>query len=389
MMIPLNENFQKIEKSYLFSEIEARVQKFNRENESVRVISLGIGDVTRPLSPTVVKEMAGAVAEMGTLEGFCGYGSAQGDPKLKRAIVGYYEKRGVALDEDEIFISDGAKSDLGGLCDLFGDSEALICEPVYPVYPDVNLMSGKKVCFLSADGEAGTLPTPRSLPQKPFVIYLCSPNNPTGAVLRRAELSEWVDFALFSGSLIIFDAAYEAFIGGGDIPHSIFEISQAEKCAVEVGSFSKMAGFTGVRCGWSVVPRSLPLHATWSRRQATKFNGASCISQRGALAALSDRGLAECRENIEYYMKNAQKMARFLEKRGVFFTGGTHAPYLWVKCPKGECSWALFDRLLNDCGVVVTPGVGFGKTGEGYFRLSAFASHADTDEALERLKNAL
>ena len=389
MRLALNKSLIGLKQDYLFSEIETRVRKFKLENPTRRVISLGIGDVTLPLSPTVVREMERAVLRMGTNDGFLGYGSAQGDIELRRAIAEYYSDRDVLLDTDEIFVSDGAKSDLGGLCDLFGDCTALVCEPVYPVYVDVSLMHGRRVRHLRAgDGAEGSLPSPDGLEREPFLIYLCSPNNPSGAVFSYAELEKWVDFALCSGSVIIFDAAYEAFICEKDVPHSIFEIPRAKECAIEVGSFSKMAGFTGIRCGWSIVPRALPLHSAWKRRQATKFNGASRISQSGAIAALSKQGLAECRQSIDYYMKNAQVLADLLSECGIEFTGGRNAPYLWVKCPEGEDSWQLFDRLLNDHAMVVTPGVGFGRAGEGYFRLSAFASSSDTDEAVLRLKSA-
>lgn len=389
MKILLNESFKTMKQSYLFSEIEARVQKFKGERDGASVISLGIGDVTLPIPSTVAPEMARVAAQMSTKEGFRGYGSSQGDPILRSKIVNYYAKRGVLLQESEIFISDGAKSDLGGLCDILGDNEALICDPVYPVYLDVNLMHGRRTRLLRCDGEDGALPSPNNLPKKPFVIYLCSPNNPTGAVFDRQALSEWVDFALFSGSLIIFDSAYEAFIGKGRVPHSVFEIPRARECAVEVGSFSKMAGFTGIRCGWSVVPSALALHPMWVRRQATKFNGASVISQAGAIAALSDAGLAECRKNIRYYMENAKMISEFLSKKGVWHTGGEHAPYIWLKCPRGEDDWTFFDRLLRERGIVGTPGSGFGEGGKGHFRLSAFASHEDTREALSRLDGVI
>lgn len=400
MRIRVNENFDMLEKNYLFSEISARVAKFKQENPKKRLISLGIGDVTLPLPPTVAEEMARAGKDMGTRDGFRGYGNTQGLPELRRALADRYKTRGVSLREDEIFINDGAKSDLGNLCDVLGENEALICEPVYPVYLDANVISGRRIRFLCASEENSFVPLPDGLPKLPFVIHLCSPNNPTGAVLSRKDMQNWVDFALESGSLIIFDAAYESFIADENAPHSIFEIEGARECAIEVCSFSKMAGFTGVRCGWTVVPCSLicesekqggsrSLNALWKRRQATKFNGASYISQMGALAALSKKGLEECRKNISYYMQNAQVLAALLGEKNIAFSGGENAPYLWLKCPDGARSWQFFDYLLERAGVVGTPGVGFGQAGEGFFRLSAFASHEDTAEAIDRLHNVL
>ena len=385
MRIQLNENFNRLEPNYLFSEIARRVEIFKAKNPSKRVISLGIGDVTLPVASSVANEMSRAALSLATHKGFIGYGDTQGTKELRCAISIRYATRKVEVASDEIFINDGAKSDLGNLCDVLGENEILICDPVYPVYLDSNIISGRKIRFLSANEENSFLPSPKNLENRPFVIYLCSPNNPTGATFTKEQLKEWVDFALFSGSLIIFDAAYESYIQDSSLPHSIFEIDGAKNCAIEICSFSKFAGFTGIRCGWTTIPRDLPLHNLWKRRQNTKFNGASYISQRGALAALSEQGEKENAENIEYYMKNSQKIASFLKEKQIFFVGGENAPYLWFKIPTNNSSWEFFDYLLNKTGVVGTPGVGFGKCGEGFFRFSSFASSENTEEALNKL----
>jgi LL-diaminopimelate aminotransferase len=389
MRVKINENFNLLSKSYLFEEIDLRVADFKTKNPEKEVISLGIGDVSLPLSKTVAQAMANFCAELSQKDGFLGYGSSRGDIKLRDAIAKRYGGRGIALDNDEIFVSDGAKSDLGGICDLFSDNEVVICDPVYPVYHDTNVMCGRKIRFLSASAENGFLPSPKQLEIKPFLIYLCSPNNPTGACFSRKQLKKWVDFALESGSLIIFDAAYEAYISDEALPHSIFEIEGAKRCTIEVCSFSKSAGFTGVRCGWTVVPKATELNGLFTRRQATKFGGASRIAQMGALASLSDIGARECAENVRYYMKNAKMMADFLKSEGISFVGGENAPYLWLKCPLGLDSWQFFNFLLEKAHVVGVPGVGFGRGGEGFLRLSAFASHENTQIAINRIRSAL
>lgn len=397
MRIKVNENYEKLNKNYLFSEISARVSEFRAKNPETEVISLGIGDVTRPLARCVACEMELAAREMSEAEHFRGYGDVRGLLSLRERVEKRYFRRVVELDPDEIFINDGAKSDLGNLCDILGDNVALICDPVYPVYLDSSIISGRKVRFLKADESNNFLPEPQNLPNDAFVIYLCSPNNPTGAVLTREGMQKWVDFALKSGSLIIFDSAYESYIRDEGLPHSIFEIEGAKECAIEVCSLSKTAGFTGVRCGWTIVPedlrakaidgeKNISLNSLWARRQATKFNGASYISQRGALAALSPLGELENSENIEYYMENARILRGFLLARGFFVAGGEHAPYLWFKCPKGQDSWQFFDYLLENAGIVGTPGVGFGSAGEGYFRFSSFASRENILVAIDRLK---
>ena len=389
MKIKLNENFEKMAKNYLFSEIARRVEAEGQANPNRKIISLGIGDVTQPLPESVARAMSVAAMKLCNREGFRGYSDTRGLVELRFEISKRYKKREISLSENEIFISDGAKSDLGNLCDIFGDNEIVISNPVYPVYLDSNLMLGRKIRFLNANLENGFLPMPTSLPNQAFIIYLCSPNNPTGAVFSKKQLQEWVDFALKSGSLIVFDAAYETFITDDTLPHSIFELNGARDCAIEVCSFSKMAGFTGLRCGWTAIPMESPLHNLWSRRQATKFNGASYISQIGAIAALSEKGEQENRENIAYYMENANILANFLREKGISFCGGVHAPYLWIKCPRGFSSWEFFDAMLSEVGVVGTPGVGFGSAGEGYFRLSSFCARHNIEEAISRMKSFL
>lgn len=389
MKILLNENFKNLESNYLFTEISRRVDIYKTKNPSKNIISLGIGDVSLPISSYVSDAMSKAAAELSTPEGFVGYGDSLGLKELRIRIADRYRSRKINIEPDEIFISDGAKSDLGNFCDVLGDNEVVVFDPVYPVYLDTSVMSGRKIHFLYATEENGFLPSPNELPIRPYIIYLCSPNNPTGAVFTKELLSEWVNFAILSGSLIIFDAAYEAYIRDASLPRSVFEIDGARDCAVEICSFSKLAGFTGIRCGWTVVPRSLELHSLWKRRQSTKFNGASCIAQYGALASLSQEGYAGCLKNIEYYMNNAKIIASLLKKKRIYFVGGENAPYLWLKIPFKTSSWGFFDRLLNEAGVVGTPGVGFGKAGEGFFRLSAFAASDKINAALKKLDNIL
>ena len=330
---------------------------------------------------------------MGNAATFRGYAPEYGYDFLREAIANYYKKFPVDLSAEEIFVSDGAKSDVGNIVDILGDNEILIPDPVYPVYLDSNIMSGRKVSFLKGSQENGFLPLPDGVEEKPYIIYLCSPNNPTGAVYGREGLKKWIDFANKTGSLIIFDSAYEAFISG-DYPHSIYEIEGAKSCAVEICSFSKTAGFTGTRCAWSVFPDELTvgenkLSFLWSRRQATKFNGVPYVVQRAAQAALSDGGQAQCREAIAYYMENAGIIGEVLKEKGIEFTGGENSPYLWLKCPNGMGSWEFFDFLLNNAQVVGTPGAGFGDAGEGYFRLTSFGSRESTLEAADRLRKLL
>ncbi|MBQ7725957.1 MAG: LL-diaminopimelate aminotransferase [Clostridia bacterium] len=391
--IQINEHYFNLKKNYLFSEIAKRVSAYSAEHPDAKIVRLGIGDVTLPLAPVVVEAMKAAAEEMGNAATFRGYAPDFGYDFLLTAISNYYAQSGIALSTDEIFVSDGAKSDVGNIVDILGDNEILIPDPVYPVYLDSNVMSGHTVSFLKGTRENGFLPSPENLPLKPFVIYLCSPNNPTGAVYDRDGLKAWVDYANRSGSLIIFDSAYEAFIAG-DYPHSIYEVEGARTCAVEICSFSKMAGFTGTRCAWTVFPKELmvgdtALASLWGRRQATKFNGVPYVVQRAAEAALSEEGQKQCRDNIAYYMENARILADLLTKKGVSFTGGTDSPYLWLTCPNGMKSWEFFDFLLNEAQLVGTPGAGFGEAGEGYFRLTSFGSRESTIEAVRRLEKVL
>lgn len=393
LQIKVNENFFNVKKNYLFSEIAKRVNAYSAEHTDAKIVRLGIGDVTLPLSPVVVEAMKKAADEMGNAATFRGYAPEYGYDFLREAIAEYYKKFPVLLSAEEIFVSDGAKSDVGNIVDILGDNEILIPDPVYPVYLDSNIMSGRKVTFLKGTCENGFLPLPDGVEEKPYVIYLCSPNNPTGAVYSREGLKKWIDFANKTGSLIIFDSAYEAFISG-DYPHSIYEVEGAKSCAVEICSFSKTAGFTGTRCAWSVFPDELTvgenkLSYLWSRRQATKFNGVPYVVQRAAEAALSDEGQAQCREAIAYYMENARIIGEVLKEKGIEYTGGENSPYLWLKCPNGMKSWEFFDFLLGNAQVVGTPGAGFGDAGEGYFRLTSFGSRESTLEAARRLKKLL
>ena len=391
--IKINENYFNVKKNYLFSEIAKRVNAYKEANPDADVIRLGIGDVTLPLSPVVVEAMKKASDEMGDAATFRGYAPEYGYDFLREKIAEYYKKFPVDLSSEEIFVSDGAKSDVGNIVDILGDNEILIPDPVYPVYLDSNIMSGHKVKFIAGNRENGFLPMPDGIERRPYVIYLCSPNNPTGAVYGRDALKKWIDFANETGSLIIFDSAYEAFISG-DYPHSVYEIEGAKTCAVEICSFSKTAGFTGTRCAWSVFPDELTvgenkLSFLWSRRQATKFNGVPYVVQRAAEAALSDEGQKQCRESIAYYMENARIIAEVLKEKGIYFTGGENSPYLWLECPNGMTSWEFFDFLLEKAQIVGTPGAGFGDAGEGYFRLTSFGSRESTLKAAERLKKLL
>lgn len=392
MKIKLNDNFGRIKESYLFSDIAKKVNAYQAANPGKKIIRLGIGDVTLPLTPCVTRAMQKAVAEQSEKQSFRGYAPEYGYDFIRAAVSDYYSRRGVSISADEIYVGDGAKSDLGNITDILGDNKILIPSPVYPVYVDSNLMCGREITLINADAENNFLPAPPE-GDTTYVIYLCSPNNPTGAVYTREGLAEWINYALRTGSLIIFDSAYESYIDG-DYPRSVYEIPGARECAIEINSLSKRAGFTGTRCGWTIVPDELEsggvkLGKLWARRQATKFNGVPYVVQRGAEASLSPEGEAECRELIGYYKKNAQIIASALESRGVWFTGGKNSPYIWMKCPGGMGSWELFDYLLNRIQVVGTPGEGFGAAGEGYFRLTAFGDRSNTEEAAERLKTLL
>lgn len=387
----LNEHYRNLEESYLFTRIGRLVAAYGQEHPEAEIIRLGIGDVTRPLVPVVIEALHRAVAEMGDAATFRGYGDEQGYGFLREAIVGYYQGKGVFLDPDEIFVSDGAKSDLGNILDLFGtDNVVAIPNPVYPVYLDTNIMAGRKVVFLEANEENDFLPMPGKM--QADIIYLCSPNNPTGAVYTRSQLEQWVAYALDHGSVILFDAAYEAFITDPDLPSSIYQIPGAKSCAIEFCSLSKTAGFTGTRCGYTVVPAELiregvSLRKWWLRRQTTKFNGVPYIVQRGAEAVFSPTGQEQIQESLKVYRENARILRTALEKQGVACWGGIHSPYIWLKCPDGMDSWQYFDALLHRCQLVGTPGCGFGSCGEGYFRLTAFNTIENTRRAVERLEN--
>jgi LL-diaminopimelate aminotransferase len=406
-MVKINDNYLKLPGSYLFSEIARRVAAYSQANPERKLIKLGIGDVTRPLPEAVTKAMHNAVDEMATAEGFHGYGPEQGYDFLRQAIAqNDYAARGVEIAPDEIFVSDGAKSDCGNIGDIFGlDNVVAVCDPVYPVYVDTNAMAGRAGDYDEASGhwtnlrympctaENGFAPT---IPEGETVdlIYLCFPNNPTGAVATRAQLKAWVDYANAQGSVILFDSAYEAFITDPEVPHSIFEIEGAKTCAIEFRSFSKTAGFTGTRCAYTVVPKALErggasLNAMWNRRQTTKFNGVPYVVQRGAAAIYTDEGKQQVRETIGYYQENARVIREGLSQAGLTVSGGVNAPYIWVKTPEGMGSWEFFDLLLQKANVVTTPGAGFGPSGEGYIRVTAFGDADATKEAVERIISVL
>ena len=397
-MARINANFMNVKESYLFSDIAKKVNAFTDANPDKKLIRLGIGDVTRPLVPAVVEAMHQAVDEMGAAETFRGYGPEQGYSFLHDAVQGYYKSFGVSLDSDEIFISDGAKSDVANITDLFDQANTVLApDPVYPVYVDTNIMNGRNIVYLDANEENGFLPLPPA-DVKADMVYLCSPNNPTGAAYSHAQLKAWVDYANENGAVILYDAAYEAFVAEDGLARSIFEIEGAKTCAIEFCSLSKTAGFTGTRCGYTVVPKALTftangkeasLNKMWLRRQTTKFNGVPYIIQRGAAAVFSEEGLAQIRENIHYYRENALTIAKTLDELGIEYYGGVNSPYVWLKCPDGMKSWDFFDLLLNNAAVVGTPGAGFGKNGEGYFRLTSFNNHENTKEAMERLRTLL
>lgn len=402
-MFQINENFVKLPQSYLFSDIARRVAAYAEANPDKSIIRLGIGDVTKPLVPAVVEAMKKACDEMGCEETFRGYGPEQGYDFLREAIVkNDYEARGIDIKPDEVFVSDGAKSDTGNIGDIFGrDNVVAVCDPVYPVYVDTNAMAGR-AGELGADGRWNKLVympctaendfSPAIPEKKADMIYLCFPNNPTGASITYEGLKKWVDYALANGSVILFDSAYEAFITE-DIPHSIFEVEGAKKCAIEFRSFSKTAGFTGTRCGYTVVPKELEcngvsLNALWNRRQTTKFNGVPYIVQRGAEAVYTSEGQKQIKDTIAYYLNNARIIREGLADAGFTVYGGVNAPYIWLKTPDNLASWEFFDMLINKAGVVGTPGSGFGPSGEGYFRLTSFGSCENSIAAIERIKKA-
>ena len=402
-MIKINENYLNLQDSYLFSTIAKKVVKFQEKNPDKKIIKLGIGDVTLPIIPKVIEEIHKATDEMSKKETFKGYGPEQGYDFLREKIVEWdYKKRGINISKDEIFVSDGAKCDTANIQELFSkDNIIAITDPVYPVYLDTNVMAGRtgkfnttlgkfeKVVYMPATAENNFEP---ELPkEKVDMIYLCFPNNPTGTVLNKQQLKKWIDYAKENKSIILFDSAYEAFISEEDVPHSIYEIEGAKEVAIEFRSFSKTAGFTGIRCAYTVVPKELvidenSLNKLWNRRQCTKFNGVPYINQRAAAAIYTEEGQKQIKENISYYMKNAKIIREGLKEAGYTVYGGINAPYIWLKVPKEMTSWEFFDKLLNEKNIVGTPGSGFGPSGEGYFRLTAFGSYENTVEAIKRIK---
>ncbi|WP_050698221.1 LL-diaminopimelate aminotransferase [Anaeromassilibacillus senegalensis] len=403
-MLKVNQNFVKLPASYLFVDIKNKVNAFTEQNPDMEIIRLGIGDVTRPLPKAVVKAMCDAAEEMGEAETFRGYGPEAGYAFLRDAIAKHdFQARGVDISADEIFVSDGAKSDTGSIGDIFGiDNVVAVCDPVYPVYVDTNAMAGRagdyeegrgwnKIVYMPCKEENNFLP---ELPAQPVdMIYLCFPNNPSGVGITKAELKIWVDYALANQSIILYDAAYEAFITEPEMPHSIYEVEGAKKCAIEFRSFSKTAGFTGTRCAFSVIPKELvydgvSLNQLWDRRQSTKMNGVSYVVQRGAEAVYSEEGQKEVRANIAYYLNNAKIIREGLQKAGFTVYGGVNSPYVWLKTPAGMTSWEFFDLLLQKAGIVGTPGSGFGAGGEGFFRLTSFNTKENTEKAVQKIVEA-
>lgn len=403
-MATINKNYDKLEGGYLFSEIARRVQAFSEKNPNVSILRLGIGTTTQPLPPTTVKGLHLGVEKLANAKTYTGYGDEQGDLRLRQALVDWYSKRGIKFSVKEIFISDGAKSDSANIQSIFGEDNTIaVSDPVYPVYVDSNVIAGKTdryengrykgITYLPCRKENGFIPHPPK--KKVDLIYLCSPNNPTGAVATKKQLKEFVDYARNHKSVIIFDAAYAEFIQNKSLPKSIYEIPGAKTCAIEINSFSKFAGFTGVRLGWTVVPLDLvtedakigKVNALWSRRQTTMFNGASNIAQEGGISALSKKGQQECRKVVAYYMENAKLIKQGLQTAGFEAFGGENAPYIWVKTPVNMNSWEFFDMLLDQAHVVCTPGVGFGREGEGYVRFSAFGYRDTIKKAVESIQN--
>ncbi len=387
----LNLNYLQLNESYLFSTIAKKVNAYAEAHPDKKILRMGIGDVTLPLAPAVVTAMQRAAGEMGVKETFRGYGPEQGYPFLKNAVKEYYAKRGISLEEGEIFISDGAKSDVGNILDIFDTANTvLVPDPVYPVYVDTNIMAGRKIIYANATADNGFLPMPDEKTDADL-IYICSPNNPTGAAYSVEQLAAWVGYARRRGAVILYDAAYEAFVSEEGLARSIFEVEGAKECAIEFCSLSKTAGFTGTRCGYTVVPHALErdgvsLNKLWLRRQTTKFNGVSYVVQRGAEAVFTEEGMAQVQKNLAVYRRNAAVLADCLDSLGIRYTGGKNSPYIWMECPGFSDSWKFFDYLLEEANVVGTPGSGFGRNGEGFFRLTAFASEEATEEAAQRLK---
>lgn len=388
-MIP-NTNYNNLKDSYLFYHIAQKTKAYLAAHPDARLYRMGIGDVSLPLCGAVIEALHQAVEDQAKKETFHGYMPECGDPELRKRIAAYYGSRGVQLSEEEVFVSSGASDELGDILDLFGGGKTvLIMEPAYPAYVDANIIAGNQIIHMPAGKENGFLPVPDDQ-IRADVIYICSPNNPTGAVFDREQLQAWVDYANQSGGVILFDAAYEAFIEEEKVPHSIFELAGARTCAIEICSLSKTAGFTGTRCGYTVIPKELErgnmsLNSMWVRNRTTKTNGVSYIIQKGAAAIFTEEGQRQIKENIRVYKQNAKTLMAALDQLGVWYCGGKNAPYIWMKCPDGMSSWEFFDWLLREIQVVGTPGEGFGACGEGYFRFSTFASPEDTKEAARRL----
>lgn len=402
-MYKINENYLKLPGSYLFSTIAKKVNAYTTANPEKKIIRLGIGDVTQPLAPAILESLHDAVDEMGNAQTFRGYAPDLGYEFLRSAMAKFdYQQRGCDIREDEVFISDGAKCDSGNIQEIFSaDNKIAVCDPVYPVYVDTNVMAGRTgtynpgtetwsdVIYMPCTAETNFAP---ELPKvAPDIIYLCFPNNPTGSTVTKAQLQEWVDYANKNGAVIIYDAAYEAYISEADVPHTIYECEGARTCAIELRSFSKNAGFTGVRLGATIIPKELKcgdvtLHSLWARRHGTKYNGAPYIVQRAGEAVYSEQGQEQLKKQVAYYMNNAKIIFKGLKEAGYSVSGGVNAPYIWLKTPKGMTSWEFFDALLDKAGVVGTPGSGFGPSGEGYFRLTAFGSYENTLAAIERIK---
>ena len=405
----INENFLELQESYLFSTVAKKVNEYSAKNPDKKIIKLGIGDVTKPIVPEVIKAMHKAVDEMGTEEGFKGYGPEQGYEFLRKAIA-ENDYKDLGIEIDEIFVSDGAKCDCGNIVDIFDENNKVaITDPVYPVYLDTNVMSGRTGKYNNESGIYDNIVyipvteennfVPEFPKEKVNMIYLCFPNNPTGTTLTKEQLKKWVDYAIENKAVILFDAAYEAFITEDNVPHSIYEIEGAKKVAIEFKSFSKTAGFTGVRCAYTIVPKELKLYTKngeeinanklWNRRQCTKFNGVPYITQKAAEATYTEEGKRQIKENIRYYLENAKIIKQGLEKAGFTVYGGVNSPYIWLKVPDGLTSWQFFDKLLEEVNVVGTPGSGFGPHGEGYFRLTAFGTKENTEEAVKRIVEIL
>lgn len=389
-----NMHYADLQESYLFRRIAQRIEAYERDHPGTHLYRMGIGDVSLPLCDAVIRALHAAVDDQASAERFHGYMPECGAPFLQEAIAAHYRERGVVLETDEVFVSSGASDELGAILDLFdASSSAMVIEPAYPAYVDANVITGRPVVHVPAREEEGFLPEPNDS-ARADVLYLCSPNNPTGAVFNKTQLQAWVDFANACGSVILFDAAYEAFIEGDGLPHSIFELQGARTCAIEICSLSKTAGFTGTRLGYTVIPRELvrsgmSLRDMWVRNRTTKTNGVSYIIQRGAAAVFTPEGQRQTRKHIAVYKRNARVLMGALDEAGVWYCGGRNAPYLWMRCPDGMGSWDLFDRLLHEVQVIGTPGEGFGSCGEGYFRLSTFGDPQDTVEAARRLQSLL